>query len=140
MRKIIKIILIFISILILYFAFDYYKMSTPKYVKFQELDQFRNEITSIDEIDNIEIYFSRPSLYIEINSNGKLSENSIDEIKRKLKPILNKENMDKISEKYWAKNTSLFYVNIIFNMNKENLKTKYQEIELMEENGYYNWD
>lgn len=86
------------------------------------------------------MYFSRPSLFIEINSEEKLTNEIRNEIIEKLKPIINKTNMDIISEKYWGKDTSLFYVRIYFNEIKENTKIKYLEIELSQSKDYKDWN
>lgn len=45
-----------------------------------------------------------------------------------------------ISNKYWDKDSSLFYVMILVNEKKDKIKTNYLEIELSKNAGYSNWD
>lgn len=138
-KKTIKLIITFISIVVMYFAFDYLSVTSPKTVKFNQLDEFRQEVLENYNVSEIDMYFSRPSLFIEINSEEKLTNEIRNEIIEKLKPIINKTNMDIISEKYWGKDTSLFYVRIYFNEIKENTKIKYLEIELSQSKNYKDW-
>ena len=124
----------------MYFAFDYLSATSPKPVKFYRLDEFRRGVLENYNIFEIDMYFSRPSLFIEINSEGKLTKEIRNEIIEKLRPIIKKTNMDIISEKYWSKDTSLFYVRIYFNEIKENTKIKYLEIELSQSKDYKDWN
>lgn len=140
MKKAIKLIITIISIIAMYFAFDYFSVTSPKRVKFHQLDEFRQEVLENHNVSEIDIYFFRPSLFIEINSEEKLTNEIRNEIIEKLKPIINKTNMDIISEKYWGKDTSLFYVRIYFNEIKENTKIKYLEIELSQSKDYKDWN
>ena len=139
-KKTIKLIITFISIVVMYFAFDYLSVTSPKRVKFHQLDEFRRGVLENYNVYDIDMYFSRPSLFIEINSEEKLTNEIRNEIIEKLKPIINKTNMDIISEKYWGKDTSLFYVRIYFNEIKENTKIKYLEIELSQSKDYKDWN
>ena len=139
-KKAIKLIITFILIVVMYFAFDYLSVTSPKRVKFHQLDEFRQEVLENYNVSEIDMYFSRPSLFIEINSEEKLTNEIRNEIIEKLKPIINKTNMDIISEKYWGKDTSLFYVYIYFNEIKENTKIKYLEIELSQSKDYKDWN
>ena len=133
--------MIFIIVLVvLYFIYYYFTTIGHKNVKYAELEVFKQDVLNEYNVDEIEIYFSRPSLWIEINSEEKLNEVTIEKIKEKLKPIINKENMDEISNKYWEKDSSLFYVMVIFNEKKDKFKTNYLEIELSKNAGYSNWD
>lgn len=124
----------------MYFAFDYLSATSPKTVKFNQLDEFRQEVLNDYNVSEIDIYFFRPSLFIEINSEDKLTNEIRNEIIEKLRPIINRTNMDIISEKYWGKDTSLFYVRIYFNEIKENTKIKYLEIELSQSKDYKDWN
>lgn len=139
-KKTIKLLITFISLVVMYFAFDYLYATSPKPVKFYKLDEFRRGVLENYNVSEIDIYFSRPSLFIEINSEGKLTKEIRNEIIEKLRPIINKTNMDIISEKYWGKDTSLFYVRIYFNEIKENTKIKYLEIELSQSKDYKDWN
>ena len=139
-KKTIKLIITFISIVVMYFAFDYLSATSPKTVKFNQLDEFRQEVLNDYNVSEIDIYFFRPSLFIEINSEDKLTNEIRNEIIEKLRPIINRTNMDIISEKYWGKDTSLFYVRIYFNEIKENTKIKYLEIELSQSKDYKDWN
>ena len=112
MKKAIKLIITIISIIAMYFAFDYFSVTSPKRVKFNQLDEFRQEVLNDYNVSEIDIYFFRPSLFIEINSEEKLT----NEI------------------------TSLFYVRIYFNEIKENTKIKYLEIELSQRKDYKDWN
>lgn len=140
MKKFIKFIIFILVLVVLYFVYDYFINTGHKNVKASELEVFKQDVLNEYDVDEIEIYFSRPSLWIEINSDKKLTEKTIEEINEKLKPIINKENMDKISNKYWAKDSSLYYVMVLFNEKNDRLKTNYLEIELSENKGYSNWD
>lgn len=116
------------------------QLQVKRMQSFFELDEFRQDLVKNYDVDEIEIYFARPSLWIEINSKEKLDGKSIQEIKEKLKPIINKENMEMISKKYWTKDSSLFYVEVLFNEKNANIKNTYLNIELSKEKGYKNWD
>lgn len=139
MKKTIKLIITFISIVVMYFAFDYLSATSPKPVKVHQLDEFRRGVLENYNVSEIDIYFSRPSLFIEINSEEKLTNEIRNEIIKKLRPIINKTNMDIISEKYWGKDTSLFYVYIYFNEIKKDTKIKYLEMELSQSKDYKDW-
>lgn len=122
MKKLIKFVIFIIVLVILYFTYDYFTTIVHKNVKFAELEVFKQDVLNEYNVDEIEIYFSRPSLWIEINSEEKLNETTIERIKEKLKPIINKDNMDEISNKYWDKDSSLFYVMVLFNEKMIKLK------------------
>lgn len=140
MKKLIKFMIFIIVLVVLYFIYDYFTTTGHKNVKYAELEAFKQDVLNEYNVDEIEIYFSRPSLWIEINSQEKLNEVTIEKIKEKLKPIINRENMDEISNKYWDKDSSLFYVMILFNEKNDKVKTNYLEIELSKNAGYSNWD
>ncbi|MDO4605302.1 MAG: hypothetical protein Q4B23_04915 [Helcococcus sp.] len=140
MKKLIKFMIFIIVLVVLYFIYDYFTTIGYKNVKYAELEVFKQDVLNEYNVDEIEIYFSRPSLWIEINSEEKLNELTIEKIKEKLKPIINKENMDEISNKYWDKDSSLFYVMVLFNEKNDKVKTNYLEIELSKNAGYSNWD
>ncbi len=140
MKKIIKFMIFIIILVGLYLSYDYFKTTDHKNVKYSELEVFKKDVLNEYNVDEIEIYFSRPSLWIEINSQEKLNKATIERIKEKLKPIINKDKMDEISNKYWTKDSSLFYVMVLFNEKKDKVKKNYLEIELSKNAGYSNWD
>lgn len=139
MKKIIKYTILIIAIVLLFIAYSYFSTTNPKDVKFEALDEFRQYVLTTYEVDEMKIYFSRPSLWIEINSETKLSDKEIANIKEKLKPIMNKQNMDIISNKYWAKDSSLSYVHVLFNEKKNDTKTNYLEFVLTQRKRYEDW-
>ncbi|NLW52984.1 MAG: hypothetical protein GXY87_06465 [Tissierellia bacterium] len=139
MKKIIKYTILIIAIVLLFIAYSYFSTTNPKDVKFEALDEFRQYVLTTYEVDEMKIYFSRPSLWIEINSETKLSDKEIANIKEKLKPIINKQNMDIISNKYWAKDSSLSYVHVLFNEKKNDTKTNYLEFVLTQRKRYEDW-
>lgn len=139
MKKIIKYTILIIAIVLLFIAYSYFSTTNPKDVKFKALDEFRQYVLTTYEVDEMKIYFSRPSLWIEINSETKLSDKEIANIKEKLKPIINKQNMDIISNKYWAKDSSLSYVHVLFNEKKNDTKTNYLEFVLTQRKRYEDW-
>lgn len=47
--------------------------------------------------------------------------------------------MDIISNKYWAKDSSLSYVHVLFNEKKNDTKTNYLEFVLTQRKRYEDW-
>lgn len=81
MKKIIKYTILIIAIVLLFIAYSYFSTTNPKDVEFEALDEFRQYVLTTYEVDEMKIYFSRPSLWIEINSETKLSDKEIANIK-----------------------------------------------------------
>lgn len=145
MKKLIIILGAIFLIIILVFTFiflDYISTVSKKNVSTKEFDEFKVETLKDSEITNIEIFFSRPRLNIRIYSSNELNKNKINKILERVKPIINKENMDKIAKKYWTKNSTLSGVNIDFNLEKDKnneMYTPYLEIDITEKEYNKEW-
>lgn len=137
--KTITFIIAIFTLFIIFIAYDYFSTTFPKNVNVKELNDFKKFVIENYEVDNIEIYFSRPNLWIEISSKECLDKEKTGYILKHLKSIINKANMDKIAKKYWSKNASLYGVYLVFNRLDGNSKIQYLNIETDSKNNYNNW-
>ena len=88
--------------------------SIEKNVKSEEFHLFREEMSSNKKIDEIQIKFLRPSLYINFVTSENFEINDVKRVIDKLKPFINTNHMDEIASKYWVKDTKVHNVCISF--------------------------
>lgn len=88
--------------------------SKEKNVKSEEFHLFKEEMSSNKKIDEIQIKFLRPSLYINFVTSENFKINDVKKVIDKLKPFINTNHMDEIASKYWEKDTKVSTVYISF--------------------------
>ena len=88
--------------------------SITKNVESDEFNLFREEMSSNKKIDEIQIKFLRPSLYINFVTSENFEINDVKKVIDKLKPFINTNHMDEIASKYWVKDTKVSTVYISF--------------------------
>lgn len=118
--------------------------SMEKNVRTEAFDLFKEEISSNEIIDEMEIKFLRPSLYISFITTKEFKDEDVQKIIDKLRPVINTNHMQEIANRYWEKDTKIASVHIYFydgnidkNDTQKNLKynifTSYYKTKFVEE-------